>query len=466
MTEDSGYESDTGPRDNPTCAHFLTNTPVTKTIQVHPGFHVRHLNRKGRAISRIVYSHGWSAARIAAIFGISPAPVGRAIANSYQPGDNIARDYEKVDADFKNHFPPPMPQARPQVQPTVIVIDSDDEPDSKDGILPSGAAGERQLSNPTREGPVRTAKTQFFARMRDAEEHDELELPPANPRTSSNSKMGTGFVTVTPPNFSPNNRRGAPWKAMPKPIPIPNNPPSLLNATQGPSDPILPPLGSDYGRPLTSYLHQENNPLVARKRPHDEDASQAAGISSPYEASSSWTSFTVKKPRYALPLDSTADSSAHAGISSQNSTSHRIDEPPPTQTSPATGFQLSTVTNPPASAKPLPTRAPPNLSSTSSTSHASPSPAEQDFPAPMHAELDAFLANAMGVDLRAHRALLLAQGLDMSMLRVMVGWAPDARLAAVGGLLQDGARGVAQDGRAGLSPAHVWALALAIGSLG
>jgi hypothetical protein len=36
----------------------------------------------------------------------------------------------------------------------VIVIDSDDEPDSKDGILPSGAAGERQLSNPTREGPV------------------------------------------------------------------------------------------------------------------------------------------------------------------------------------------------------------------------------------------------------------------------------------------------------------------------
>jgi hypothetical protein len=70
----------------------------------------------------------------------------------------------------------------------------------------------------------------------------------------------------------------------------------------------------------------------------------------------------------------------------------------------------------------------------------------------MHAELDAFLANAMGVDLRAHRALLLAQGLDMSMLRVMVGWAPDARLAAVGGLLQDGARGVAQDGRAGLSP--------------
>lgn len=84
----------------------------------------------------------------------------------------------------------------------------------------------------------------------------------------------------------------------------------------------------------------------------------------------------------------------------------------------------------------------------------------------MHAELDTFLANAMGVDLRAHRALLLAQGLDMSMLRVMAGWAPDARLAAVGGLLQDGARGVAQDGRAGLSPAHVWALALAIGSLG
>jgi hypothetical protein len=33
------------------------------------------------------------------------------------------------------------------------------------------------------------------------------QLPPANPRTSSNSKMGTGFVTVTPPNFSPNNRR-------------------------------------------------------------------------------------------------------------------------------------------------------------------------------------------------------------------------------------------------------------------
>ncbi|KAJ7692455.1 hypothetical protein B0H17DRAFT_541081 [Mycena rosella] len=105
-----GYESDTGPRDNPTCANFENRVPVKKVIVV--GHKV--LNRTGRAICRIVHPHGWSIESLAYIFGVSTASVMRAIANTrYLPRDNIQEDYERVDPEFKVKFPPVAPLLQP-----------------------------------------------------------------------------------------------------------------------------------------------------------------------------------------------------------------------------------------------------------------------------------------------------------------------------------------------------------------
>jgi hypothetical protein len=64
------------------------------------------LNRKERAICRIVKPHGWSIAKTAAIFGIRVNTVLRALTNSYVPPDNVEKDYEYVEEDFKIRYPP------------------------------------------------------------------------------------------------------------------------------------------------------------------------------------------------------------------------------------------------------------------------------------------------------------------------------------------------------------------------
>ncbi|KAJ7779393.1 hypothetical protein DFH07DRAFT_507572 [Mycena maculata] len=105
LIADPGYESDTGPRDNPTCANFLKKQPVQKTIEVGAGKKV--LNRTGRAICRILYAHSYSAAEIARIFDISSTSVSRAIENiRYIPRDRVSEDYGRVDPEFAVHFPP------------------------------------------------------------------------------------------------------------------------------------------------------------------------------------------------------------------------------------------------------------------------------------------------------------------------------------------------------------------------
>ncbi|KAJ7108303.1 hypothetical protein C8R44DRAFT_744244 [Mycena epipterygia] len=111
---DVGYESDTGERDNPTCANFERREPVKKLIVV--GWGKKVLNRKGRAICRIVYAHKWSPAAIANIFGVSDTSVSRALENTrYNPPDNVQEDYAKVDPEFRVKFPPlEAPQVLPQ----------------------------------------------------------------------------------------------------------------------------------------------------------------------------------------------------------------------------------------------------------------------------------------------------------------------------------------------------------------
>ncbi|KAJ7443216.1 hypothetical protein B0H11DRAFT_2093083 [Mycena galericulata] len=102
---ESGYESDTGPRDNPTCSNFDDFEPVKRVITAPIG--VRRLNREGRAICRIVHAHDWKISDICIIFGgqIHRA-VSRAIENAYKPPDNTLDDYDHVDAEFRKKYPP------------------------------------------------------------------------------------------------------------------------------------------------------------------------------------------------------------------------------------------------------------------------------------------------------------------------------------------------------------------------
>ncbi|KAJ7443217.1 hypothetical protein B0H11DRAFT_2093086 [Mycena galericulata] len=173
---ESGYESDTGERDLPTCANFKTREPVQKTIEVGPSKKV--LNRKGRAICRIVHSHGWSATDIAAIFRVSATSVSRAIDNiRYRPRDRISEDYMKVDVEFEMHFPPIAVKDNvaklPKVPSDVITIDSsDDELNELDFAIV-----EEYRSNGR---PPRTAKGEFYSNLPRglASEEDETPVVP------------------------------------------------------------------------------------------------------------------------------------------------------------------------------------------------------------------------------------------------------------------------------------------------
>lgn len=141
---------------------------------------IRHLNRKGRAIYRIMNSHGWSPTAIAAVFGLGITPIHRALMNTYPPPDKLAKDEDykwadKRDPDFRRKFPPPVRRVtRIQVRVRIlfsppsdnsglsqpIVIDlsqSDDEEDTKVGILSSALP---DISSPAASAAAR-AKVPF-----------------------------------------------------------------------------------------------------------------------------------------------------------------------------------------------------------------------------------------------------------------------------------------------------------------
>ncbi|KAJ7854076.1 hypothetical protein B0H14DRAFT_2757237 [Mycena olivaceomarginata] len=102
-TDDPGYESDTGPRSNPTVSNFENNRPVETVMgQVQGGRAARQMNRRGRAIARIVHSDPqWeSIANISYIFN-----VGHDCING---PSKTTTDYEKVEKEFRDKFPPEL----------------------------------------------------------------------------------------------------------------------------------------------------------------------------------------------------------------------------------------------------------------------------------------------------------------------------------------------------------------------
>ncbi|KAJ7728314.1 hypothetical protein B0H14DRAFT_3169392 [Mycena olivaceomarginata] len=110
-----GYESDTGPRDIPTLSNFETATPVT-VVHGNParGGNRKVLNRRGRAICRVMAARGWSCKAIAYIFRISESSVSRAVENQFYkpPRDRIEDDLERAGTEFRGELPSPPPEAR------------------------------------------------------------------------------------------------------------------------------------------------------------------------------------------------------------------------------------------------------------------------------------------------------------------------------------------------------------------
>ncbi|KAJ6595920.1 hypothetical protein B0H10DRAFT_770581 [Mycena sp. CBHHK59/15] len=184
----SGYTSDTGERDNPTCSNFEKNQPVRKIIDVALGYesvtltifcavlmmieimnhwffirhHTRLLNRKGRAICRIVHSHGWSTPRIALIFGISQNPITRALANNYSPPDDVLADYQHVDAEFDVKFPPKTPQISRKAPVTVIDIDDSSDDESKPDVHSEAAVPGADQTNDARGSAIGRPMVSLF----------------------------------------------------------------------------------------------------------------------------------------------------------------------------------------------------------------------------------------------------------------------------------------------------------------
>ncbi|KAJ7348345.1 hypothetical protein DFH08DRAFT_1079845 [Mycena albidolilacea] len=110
-TDDPGYVSDTGPRDNPTAADFEQKQPVKAVIgkpNLPNGSRIRGLNREGRATARIVYSNPqWrSVTKISRVFNVGKDCIKKAIKNDYSPPDDPLQDYNKVSKEFTEKFPP------------------------------------------------------------------------------------------------------------------------------------------------------------------------------------------------------------------------------------------------------------------------------------------------------------------------------------------------------------------------
>ncbi|KAJ7108993.1 hypothetical protein C8R43DRAFT_1043428 [Mycena crocata] len=146
------YNRENAALPTPTCWHFETNTSIVipATDVGMKERHMRGLTAQGRAICRIMYAHGWYAARIAAMFGISQGPIARAIRNTYSPPDDLSRDYHFAGGEFFEKYPPPHSAPLPEVsnktpktladEPAVFwpkagpvevieILDSDDELD-------------------------------------------------------------------------------------------------------------------------------------------------------------------------------------------------------------------------------------------------------------------------------------------------------------------------------------------------
>ncbi|KAJ7477336.1 OPT oligopeptide transporter protein-domain-containing protein [Mycena latifolia] len=407
-----GYESDTGPRDNPTCANFVRKEPVKKVIVV--GRSKKVLNRTGRAICRIVHPHGWSITSIALIFGVSHTSIARAIDNvKYLPRDNTAEDYDRVDPEFKTMFPPlgvtlPPPTTSPGA--IDIDIDTSDEEDRDESL---GGSDLRSSGRPSR-----AAKSRFYSQLGQSDSDDEPRKPAIESTHTSTISRGAA-----------------------DPLPIPQK--------RSHEESSAPDAAGGSGSSSGPTTQTPASASAAKRLRLEQEVGQPQSVSGrPASLGGTTISPSAPQSRPARSIFAAFQSRSQA-IQSPGSSSitptHPLPPPAITQArSTSASLQPTQVSAPLPKRSPLPPPLPKSQAPTT--------------------PLLLFLKNILGgTDLSAHHALLVAQGFTMPRLLVVATWRRTAIAEALSRLLMGS--GSALGGRRGLNAVEVISLEVAIGKL-
>ncbi|KAJ6572779.1 hypothetical protein DFH09DRAFT_1152676 [Mycena vulgaris] len=454
-----GYESDTGPRDNPTCANFETKEPVKKTIIV--GKSKKVLNRKGRAICRIAYAHMWSIGDIAEIFGVSTTSISRAVENTkYLPRDNVREDYDHVDPEFKEKFPPlpaPLPPPKLETPPRAIYLGTSDDEDKDEGDAEFLWNGR----------PPRAAKDIVYKRFREADDEDDDSdsppdplQPPLNrshedapvPKTSSSSPLTQIPLTAptakkpryeqeAPVNQSPIRRPGVSIFAHLRPMgsqnssvsaPAPRSrPPSETQVPHGPAP--LPkrslPLPLPKPQPTTPALASFLKNVMGNDLSAHHALLEAQGFTMPrLNIIVHWGRETIEETVSRLLMGASASLGGRKGLSAFEVVSLELAIRKLKAKTPGAAPSLGRLLL-------LPSDANPNNSA---------------------ATLATLLKNVMGFDLSAHRGWVEAQGFDLARLSAMATWDRGDLQEVLGRTLKT------DDTKRGMRPLEILALELAI----
>ncbi|KAJ7138544.1 hypothetical protein C8R43DRAFT_1132079 [Mycena crocata] len=92
---------------NPRAINFKTLTAISLPSDMGTRSPSKKVDRPGRAISRIMDNHNYTAAHIGRIYnGVTHNVIGRSIKNLWCPPDDISYDYVKAGRDYYEHFPP------------------------------------------------------------------------------------------------------------------------------------------------------------------------------------------------------------------------------------------------------------------------------------------------------------------------------------------------------------------------
>ncbi|KAJ6511501.1 hypothetical protein C8R47DRAFT_1095280 [Mycena vitilis] len=97
---------------NPSAHHFKEDIPVVPADGTNG-----RLDRKGRAICRIMHPYLGNYTKIANIFGITHTRIRRAVLNDYSPSDDVTEDYDYAGKDFKDEYPPRLKKFHGHSQP-------------------------------------------------------------------------------------------------------------------------------------------------------------------------------------------------------------------------------------------------------------------------------------------------------------------------------------------------------------
>ncbi|KAJ7843714.1 hypothetical protein B0H13DRAFT_2097391 [Mycena leptocephala] len=405
---DPGYESDTGARDNPTCANFEANEPVTQIFGFVPG--KKALNRKGRAICRIMAAHDWPHKAIADIFRVSEQSVNRAVQNVFYspPRDRIEEDYDRA-PDFRGvHLPQPpeRPVAPPKARGVFHIDLSDDEDDYDALDAESSSNGRLQ----------RAAKLQCKSRIRKvADDEDNEAVEPSQWRSHEGAPASP--ESLGPPAKRPRysydlaDSRHQSEESMPSPFRFPSQASSSSSAQVNiPTSPSFAPFQAQ-GSSLRSVLPWAvpNRPLPLPLPPdlslflknwtdvdffaHSE-LLKAQGFDVPrLHTLATWHREEQEEALTRLLIGSGAAAVGRPGMTAVTFIKFEIA---------LRGLKCT----PPVQA-PLPRSLLPPPSSNTTNSGTT---------------LPVFLRNVMGLDLSAHHRLLEEQGIDIAALSGMPAW--------------------------------------------